>query len=1823
MSGGNDKKADDIFGDGDWDNALDEWEKNTFVPVESVVAPVEPSPGATLHGQEQAEQGLVGPDDDDLTRIPGEVGSNEGPDGHPILGDAVEVDFAPQTDEIAAARHPQVARPHDEDGTVVARSPLSSPPAKSKGGLGQLFARKSNIPAPLPPPGPRPGGLTGSLGKAASVPRVKATPLVTPAPLSPLGVPAAPPAPRFGNLDEETEVFTSAAPAPKPTATSLDDNEPTGFFTRSSAPPPRERPEVPRSPLREDSVTTRLDSETISRVEQDSLAQTHADAEHAQQDEPDAETASVQEVEVPLPSWMDAGLGAELRASARWLSEEGVVADTNEERLRVHLAASELWAILGDHTHARTAAENAHAAAPAHALAARQRRQLGPKDEDYVMSCLREEAESADTPAGRASAQLILADMARVLGDSDAMIDSLRRACSYDPSDVRAPALLAAQALASNDHTSPFLTVEVTELGDLGTALARALEIREVEGKGQGLEKPSPNYHFFRAKMAYATRSRSDVMEAVTALRQVPELELPAAWLSAAIGATDTPTRKRSTQSLFAMLSSGASEARAALLLRAAELSDPDVAARAFAPPKPQRQGGDDDTDVELDTSDLQPDTSDLDGDRLALVALQLLPRSEFLPDSQGTRAPFEAALVAAVAGAISREPRNAGVIGSAPAHAPVRLARAIARHATQTELDNALAAANGDPSSKAVALEFATRAGRLSDVAETLVDWTSGSTGTSQGGLGPALVGALLSERASDKQRAAVAYNHARSFAAGSDGLLRIVAAVDNTFDLPFALDSASEQAPTPQASAIMRLEAAERARRAGGDPAELLLRAHQADASLGVPSFLLQRGARRRGDVDDVLKWVGERAKLATDPLESAIETVREALFLSDRDADASREKLESAHATRPDDFALRELLERLWPQPSHASAEWRAKHALNAVGPARATRFIEAAMLSSGDDARRYAKEAASSGDSLARSLLEHAEIAGGDIGRLTEQLLEHARAGTDVVVRREAYERLADMEQFVAKEGSTRDAWFKAILDREPLHMPSLRALEHFYLGQGSDAELEPVAEKIAYALGGKPGGECAAHAQLAARLKLRGGMVDFEGTRPLVELSAQQPEPPLWAIRAKNAHARVTRSMQAILDTSTTLADRTTRTGEVAALLRRASESALELGRAAPARELLERAANEDAGDCVTWGLLAAAREGAQDPRGSAEACEALARTSNVQGHQLLAWYDAAKLWLDVVGEEDRGVAALEAAAKLDVAYEDVFSRLSSKYAARRNDAELAELLSARLERATDPDERVTLEVDRARALVDIGDLEAAGAALRQALEARPDHTTALSAYADLCEKTQQWNDAEQAWVRLARLLPTPAEQRVIYERLGVLYSKHAPNLARAEVALKEVLKRAPKDLSTLLQLVDVYRQKNDSAHAAEVMLELVGLAEDEETRLSRLIALAEIHENVGKELRKAEQVLEGARKEFPTSVVALRALAEFYSRQKQIPAMHILLDRAASDARRAFAGGRLVTSLFQILATAYELRGKRDAANVVAATLAALEGGSSKVRGAEMRAFDPRLDDLLAPEVLGAGLRSILAQAGDALDLAAPVDLRALRANTLPQGNPVFTMANAIASTMGISGLNVLVSPALGRVCVPCGSNPPMIVIGEGLLTAQNDRAKAFVLSRALKSVQTRSSSLVRVPAQEMAILLFGWLSAFNPGWKPPGVNAQALEGALRRLQPVMPRVPDPSLGTLALEIAANLGQQALQVGAAATAWSNRAALLAIGDPTAAVEAIAWTTGLDKAPSGAEERAAWVARTVEARELLVFSVSDPYSEARSRLGLDR
>jgi hypothetical protein len=398
-----------------------------------------------------------------------------------------------------------------------------------------------------------------------------------------------------------------------------------------------------------------------------------------------------------------------------------------------------------------------------------------------------------------------------------------------------------------------------------------------------------------------------------------------------------------------------------------------------------------------------------------------------------------------------------------------------------------------------------------------------------------------------------------------------------------------------------------------------------------------------------------------------------------------------------------------------------------------------------------------------------------------------------------------------------------------------------------------------------------------------------------------------------------------------------------------------------------------------------------------------------------------------------------------------------------------------------------------------------------------------------------------------------------------------------------------------------------------------------------EEKRQRVIDLALIHEQTAHDNRRAEQALESARREFPQDVALLRALAEFYKRHQQTPAFNILLDRAGADARRALTAGRLTPASFDVLATVFDLRGRTDAARVSAAMLATLEGKPVELRGAGAeRAFDPAFDDLLAPEALNPSLRALLARTGEALDAMTVLDPRAMKATPIPTDSPVARLVMKAAVAVGLGNLTLLSSPKLGSVCIPIGSEPPTIVLGEALVA--DERVGAFLALRALKLVRVKAAALGRTVPGELGVLVSAWLKCFNPGWQPQGINPASLTAAVGRIQAAMPRNLPPDVGVMALEVAAGIGTRQATLGPAALAWANRVAFLALGDPNAALDAIAsagapgaiGVVGPAKtAPRDPKERAAWVARTPEARDLVAFGVTDAFAEARARLSLDR
>jgi hypothetical protein len=409
------------------------------------------------------------------------------------------------------------------------------------------------------------------------------------------------------------------------------------------------------------------------------------------------------------------------------------------------------------------------------------------------------------------------------------------------------------------------------------------------------------------------------------------------------------------------------------------------------------------------------------------------------------------------------------------------------------------------------------------------------------------------------------------------------------------------------------------------------------------------------------------------------------------------------------------------------------------------------------------------------------------------------------------------------------------------------------------------------------------------------------------------------------------------------------------------------------------------------------------------------------------------------------------------------------------------------------------------------------------------------------------------------------------------------------------------------------------------ARALEEQTVLITGAQTPELKCQRTTELASIYEGTG-DLKKAEATLLNARKTWPKDEVALAGLVRFYQRSGQAPAAQVLLDRAIADARRALGTGRFEPFLFSTVATVAELRGRPDDARVAAATVAALEGREAALEGGGNHAGDPRLDDLLAPEVMTPAFRELLLKTGALLDAAVPFDVTALRAMPLPSQNAdIGEHIRLVAQAYGLGQVNVWVSSALGPVCIAAGAHPPTLVIGQQWLTTPRADIRTFLLHRALKVLQSNTAALSRTAPIDLWPLLAAYLKAFAPQWAPTGVDGAKLTDAYGRIARAMQGLRvDPQVSILASEVIGSIGNRASTLNTVVNGWGDRAGLLALGDPNVAITGVAWAGGhVNQPPASGKERLTWIGRNAEARELVVFSVSDAYSDARQRLALSR
>ncbi len=1308
-------------------------------------------------------------------------------------------------------------------------------------------------------------------------------------------------------------------------------------------------------------------------------------------------------------------------ARAEWLRAEAESHQDTGARARGLLLVSELYAMAGEEGTARTVAEEVQRLAPSSPLAHRQVRGLVTRDGDWaaVLDVLDTETRAAATPEARCHGALFGAEIARLcLSDDEGAKKRVDQALRVLPGDPRAHVQRFCEALATpdpDDGTPPAVTkVQIPNLPELaplpeaaqqvlahrGLTPATTLgkhppQVRPQVGGGAPSARPSGSTYeaLLRVRAAASAADHTGVVAGLSALGRAPSLTGGAEWLAGVLGAVRKETRARSVEA-FRAVATGTHGGWRCAPWRPAPSS-------SAIPPRPARPPS-------------------------PLATLEEAPTRSAPPiASRWRRSPYPRARERRPPGATRSSPGStrSSAIRSWPPSPRRRAPRSAATASPRCTPSAAPARAPRPPSAApsgpratppaSAAPSPATPTARPTPAwpAPSPWSWTS-PTAPAAGSRAPSPAGARTPSSSASARWPAPSSPRPRARSSARATSSRTCAA-----STPPARPRRARRSPTPTPTRPPRSWPSTRRRsRAAAAPRCSSSRRRSASPRRGTPSratpssaapprpipscrwptHLGERAARQRGDREALIEWIRARRDGSPDPAEQAHDLVREALLLADSDAAAAAPLLEAALRARPTDVALREIYERLAPEPPADRASWRAERAAEATGVEAARLWLDAALEleRTGDleGAARAAQQAIAAGESLLAPIAAYrAALQGHGTGDIVDQLLPQARASADAVERLEIYERLAELDERGRGDAASGLLFRRTILEETPGHLPTLRRVASNLIGAGRDEELEPIVLDIARALEGP---ESVAHAMLASRLHQRTGT--WDETREAVEIAYQYQPRGIWALRQMAAHARAKGEATLALEAERALIERTNRPSEAATLSLRAAQDALKAGQIEDALAFLAHAINLVPHHIVAHLDLAAVLEQTKNPAGAAASLEAAAAACAAPTERARLLYRAAILWYDEVDDPPHARDALEAVAAIDPSYEDVFQRLQAIYIAGGARAELAALLERRLEAVTDPTERVEMEVLRGRALADVGDAAAAKHALAAALDANPDHVDALNAYGDVCASEEDWSGAEQAWIRLARLVPEPERQAAIYFRLGDLYDERLPNPERAELAYQEILKHSPGDTKARERLVGLYLKMDDPARAIEQQTLLVNAAEAPEAKCERTTQLASIYETVG-DPKKAEATLLQARKTWPKDDVALAALARFYLRNNQVPAANVLLDRAVADARRALGTGRFEPYLFSTIATVAELRHRPDAARVAKAAVASLDGGDAALEGATTAAADTMLDDLLAPEVITLAFRDLLKKTGPLLDTAVPYDLASVR----------------------------------------------------------------------------------------------------------------------------------------------------------------------------------------------------------------------------------
>lgn len=659
-----------------------------------------------------------------------------------------------------------------------------------------------------------------------------------------------------------------------------------------------------------------------------------------------------------------------------------------------------------------------------------------------------------------------------------------------------------------------------------------------------------------------------------------------------------------------------------------------------------------------------------------------------------------------------------------------------------------------------------------------------------------------------------------------------------------------------------------------------------------------------------------------------------------------------------------------------------------------------------------------------------------------------------------------------------------------------------------------------------------------------------------------------------------------------------------------------------LGRASDAASILQSLQKESHGASdhpILIELIARIQERLGQSHEAALSWTQLASISSSASRKSLGWFKAAILYSERLSDTAKAIQLLRNVVELDVGYSDAAVRLETLLKDSNDTTQYLALLDKRLrQQAQTAHDEVSIRIKQAEIFEQKEAYAEALKTLLMALEKEAEHPLLLKKIIDNSYRIEDYKHVADAMIRLARISRDPSELRSLFFGLGDIFEKHLPDLKRAEMSYKRVLEMVADDTGAVERLCDLYNRNQRHEESRQLLQQLIQKTTPAQKRHFRFL-LAESEEASGRYIEAAKH-LALLKQEQPTDLRGIRSLFDFYSRHGAVKERETLLLTAIADYKSQLMGNLANPTSWRGLSQVYLWLGKAHAAHAIACIASSMGLFDPALEqllqshGEEILSTPPTLHELWmkhAPTGLSSTRKQFLEMVGQLLERLYPFSLDRYKAIPVDTTHPVKRMGTSIATTLGIPMPQLYISREAPRVFAPIAA-PATLLLGQTIVTSLTDHENAFLLARAMIISHAGFATIVRTPAEELALFVaaIAKLMHIDVGYQHPSLSETE-----KRLGKLIPRSELDALRPLMLGFLPETSQffhEITTLAMTVSSFADEAALLITRSPKAAIHALAKLGGEETLPVKPQDLIVTLTGHAEVVSLLRFMLSERY-----------